>query len=339
MPSLFPSSVRKGIRASLALTAAALVALTGSDTHAKKSHAKDYNKRATQLTVSVDLIATPEAPAEATGTAEIRLREKRSCEKTKLKVDVNALPAGTYSVDVVATGSELPVHIETFAVEEAPVAPAKYAKSKKYGRSARRACKSEAELEITLPSTLDARTIETITVSSVPADNTTTATVLLTGDVTSPAYLRFFSQVCVTAPPASALTASSSPASYRNGGKPQYKNYKKDDDDDCDEDEDEDEDEDGDGRCKTRKIQGRALVANTVENGVETKRFFHFIASGAPASASLNIVVNGETVGQVTSTKKGCVKFCELPETVDLTTIDLVIITDANGVALMQADF
>lgn len=322
MTALHTSSLRKGLQAALALTAAALVAWTGSDASANMPNIK----RQADVSITFDLLATPEAPVDATGLAEIELKETRYSEKAELKVDVNGLAAGTYAVDATLTGSTTPVHLGDITVAAAP-APAPETTT-----TATSEVETEAELELVLPSTVNARAITTITVSTVPADSTAPV-VLLSGEAeAATSYLNFFANVRVTAPPASALTQPPSATDdttteVENGkgkgkGKGKDKNKSK-----------------GPKEPKAKKVHGHALAKAVITNSVTKKRFFQFIGFGAPASTTLNIVVNGETVGTVTSTKQGHVKFRSLPEDVDFGALDLVTITDANGVPVMQADF
>jgi hypothetical protein len=328
MTALYPSSLRKGFHASLALTAAALVALTGSDASAKMPNIK----RQADVSISFDLLATPEAPVGATGLAEIELEETRYSEKAELKVDVDGLAAGTYAVDAILNDSTTTVHIGNITVAETP-APAPGTTTTETGDDTPEAPEvedeTEAELELTLPSSVDARAIATITVSTVPVDNTTAPVVLLTGEAeAATSYLNFFANVRVTAPPASALTQTPSPTEdttteVESGkGKGKGKSKSK-----------------GPKAPKVKKVHGHALAKAVITNSVAKKRFFQFIGFGAPGSTTLNIVENGETVGTVTSTKQGHVKFRSLPEDIDFGALDLVTITDANGVPVMQADF
>jgi len=327
MIALHPSSLRKGLQASLALTAAALVALTGSVASAKMPNIR----RAADVSITFDLLATPEAPVGASGLAEIELKETRSSEKAELKVAVDGLAAGTYAVDAILNGSTTPVHLGDITVA-APPAPAPDATTTETGDDTPEVeDETEAELELVLPSTVDARAIATITVSTVPADSTTAPVAVLTGDAeAATSYLNFFANVRVTAPPASSLTETPSATddttteveSGKGNGKGKGKSKSK-----------------GPKAPKVKKVHGHALAMARINNGVTKKRFFQFIGFGAPASTTLNIVVNGDTVGTVTSTKQGRVKFRSLPEDIDFGALDLVTITDADGVPVMQADF
>lgn len=339
MTKLYPSSLRKGLRASLAVTAAALVALTGSDASAKMPNIK----RQADVTISFDLLPTPDAPVGAIGFAEIQLEETRKSEKAELKVGVDGLAAGTYAVEAILNDATTAVLLGNITVAAVPApAPETTDDTTTTDPSTTEPVddtpeapevedETEAELELILPSTLDARAIATITVSTVPADSTTTPVVVLSGDAESAtSYLRFFANVRVTAPPASALTETPSPTDDtvtevedgKGKGKGKNKNKNK-----------------GPKGPKVKKVHGHALAMAKINNGVTKKRFFQFIGFGAPASTTLNIVVNGETVGTVTSSKQGRVKFRDLPADIDFGALDLVTITDANGVPVMQADF
>jgi hypothetical protein len=173
------------------------------------------------------------------------------------------------------------------------------------------------------------RSIVSLDVISVDA-TTGAETVVLTGlaeEETS--QLKFFANVRVTAPPASSVTQPTDPTAEpvtgngKGNGKGKAKKPKK---------------VKGPKGPKVKKVHGHALAKSTIVDGVKKKHQFLFVAHGGPASATLNVVVDGLPVATVNSTKNGKVMFKSLPG-VDLEAIDLLTITDATGVAVMQADF
>ena len=93
------------------------------------------------------------------------------------------------------------------------------------------------------------------------------------------------------------------------------------------------------GGPKPKRVHGHALAKSFIDDDVETKRQFLWVAKGAAGGSELTINVNGLAVATVTSTADGKVMFAELPETVVLREIDTVTITDAVGAVVMQAQF
>jgi hypothetical protein len=88
-----------------------------------------------------------------------------------------------------------------------------------------------------------------------------------------------------------------------------------------------------------KRVHGHALAQSTIEDGVELKRHFLWVAFGAPASTELTINVDGVAVGTVTSTKQGKVMFHSLDASVDLSTMKLITLTDATAAVIMEAQF
>ncbi|MHA3772307.1 hypothetical protein ACXR0O_12305 [Verrucomicrobiota bacterium sgz303538] len=354
MTSLIPRYIRKRFQVSLAVAATALAALIDPDASARSS---ECQKRSEE-TIPVVFTATASAPEGATASGEIKLKERRDTAKAELALEVTGLADGTYSVDVTLADSTT-VNLGDFTVQTTRCqhrSGTRTRVSERRGDDDDEDDQGEDEdedndddddgdhhdgdhhghhdrdhedegFELEIPSTVDAHSITTVTVSSVTTDDTTvppttTSTVLFTGDVSeTPSALRFVANARVTAPTTSAMTTT-----------PHYS-------DDFGGRDSSDRKSKGGKTAKVQKVKGRAVAVASVRKGVEKKRSFQFVASGAPANSTLNIVVNGQTVGTVTSTKQGNVKFRSLPNTIDFRTLDNVTITDANGVAVMQANF
>ena len=87
------------------------------------------------------------------------------------------------------------------------------------------------------------------------------------------------------------------------------------------------------------RVHGHALLISTTEAGVETKRKVLFIGFGAAGDATLTINVNGVAAGTVQSTKQGRVKFMALDEAIQLSSIELITLTDETNTIVMQAQF
>ena len=90
---------------------------------------------------------------------------------------------------------------------------------------------------------------------------------------------------------------------------------------------------------KPKRVRGHVVSMSRVSNDVETKRFFHWVAFGAPADTELSIVVDEVAVGSVTSTSKGKVAFSGLPSEIVLPEVKNVRLIDATGVVVMEANF
>ena len=323
MTLILPLSLRKGLQISAALTAAALIGLTPSGAFAKMPNIK----RQSNLTVSFDLQDPVDPASLASGVAKIELEEERKSSTAELEVEVEGLQPGTYSVDATLADATT-INLGDIVVTAVAVTPPPTGTVDDSGEVVEVEVESEGTLAVTLGSSLDVLAIESISVSTIPAD-ATAPVVVLTGDaVVEATNLNFFANVRVTAPPASALTNTPSPTddaeteveSGKGKGKGKVKAPK---------------------APKAKKIHGHALAQAKIADGVTKKIFFQFIGFGAPGSTTLNVVVNGETAGTVTSSKQGKVKFREgdLDTEIDFATLDLVTITTEDGTPVMQADF
>jgi hypothetical protein len=84
---------------------------------------------------------------------------------------------------------------------------------------------------------------------------------------------------------------------------------------------------------------GHVVVHSRSVDGVESRRYFLWVAFGAAPNTVLTINVDGTAVGSVTSTAFGKVVFFGLDPSVDLTTMKLITLTDTTGAVVMQAHF
>lgn len=326
----------------VALSGLLLLGLTASQATAKMPNIKRTSDTTISFVLAPPVVAPPvveeppvidpatgeEVPAEepvtstAAGTAKIELEEQHRSASASFEIEVSGLVPGTYSAVATLEGStvEAPLEVKladvivssaTVPVEGQPVA-----------------ADGTGSAAVALVG-VNPRSIVSLDVISVDA-TTGAETVVLTGlaeEETS--QLKFFANVRVTAPPASSVTQPTDPTAEpvtgngKGNGKGKAKKPKK---------------VKGPKGPKVKKIHGHALAKSTIVDGVQKKHQFLFVAHGGPASATLNVVVDGLPVATVNSTKNGKVMFKSLPG-VDLEAIDLLTITDATGVAVMQADF
>ncbi len=95
----------------LALVTGSLLAFSSPTALAANSTIKIKEK----VTVSFDLLPTADAPADAEGSAEIKVEAKNDKVKGKLKLSVTGLADGDYSVDATLE-DESTVHIADLSV-------------------------------------------------------------------------------------------------------------------------------------------------------------------------------------------------------------------------------
>ena len=297
--------------AALALAATAFTGLSFSSAEAKMPNIK----RTSEAVISFDLAPPVEdVGSTADGTAEIVISEGKKSSSSDLEVNVTGLLEGTYTVVATLEQLDPAVPAETLPLGTFTVGPAVPPPADGEAEV------DESEFELDLEGIdLDPRSITSITISK--AIDATTSDVVLVGTAsTETSALKFFAKVRVTAPPASALTTTPDPTEEPGKGKGKG------------------------GPSKTKKVHGHALAMSTIVEGVEKKRFFLFVAHGAPANAVLNLVIDGVTIPDftVTATKSGKVMFKSLSTDIDLEAIDLLTLTTetAEGaVPVMQADF
>jgi hypothetical protein len=86
-------------------------------------------------------------------------------------------------------------------------------------------------------------------------------------------------------------------------------------------------------------VSGHAVAHSKSVDGVESQRYFLWVAFGAAPNTVLTINVDGTEVGSVTSTGFGKVVFFGLDPSVDLTTMKLITLTDSTNTIVMQAQF
>jgi len=105
-----------------------------------------------RLLVAVDLFPTAAGTVESTGEVQIKVKQKDAVQKAKLELSVDGLPAGTYTLSATPTGGTSQ-EIVTFAFDGTVIAGAE-------------TDEDESTLELTFPSELDARAIESVAVSN-----------------------------------------------------------------------------------------------------------------------------------------------------------------------------
>jgi len=269
-------------------------------------------KTKARLTLAVELQATPEAPEGVAGSAVISIKQKNARQDAQLRLDVDGLPAGTYSVD----GSNAEGESINLAVVQV-------AATKGKGKG--------SEIKLVVPDEVDARSLTSLSVSD------STSTVLLTGEATtSTRLLRYFANVRVTAPMAveeeeivtpdtevTETTESTETSESTETTDPVQ----------------ETETEEEVPAIEPAKVHGHVLIHSTIAQDKVKKSKFLFVGHGAPVSATLTINVDGAAVGTVVSTAEGKVKFTTLPAELSLPAIRVISITDALGAAVMQAQF
>lgn len=124
------------------------------------------SKLRSRLTIQVDLFPTPEGTAGSAGEMEIKVKQKDAIQDAKLGLSVEGIPAGAYSLDATLDNGT-PVHLGEFETEGAATPAAGDDDGEEDG---------DNELEMKLPSTIDARAIASVTVSNAAG------TVVLEGD-------------------------------------------------------------------------------------------------------------------------------------------------------------
>ena len=84
-------------------------------------------------------------------------------------------------------------------------------------------------------------------------------------------------------------------------------------------------------------VTGQATLTIQTKNGKPSGKFL-LVASGAPASQKLALVVNGATVGRARSDKQGNIVIKKLPKA-DLTTVTSVVVKTADGTVVLSVTF
>jgi hypothetical protein len=225
------------------------------------------------------------------------VKQKNAVQTAKLKLDAEGLPAGTYTVDgtdaagSVARLAEFTIAASTEPAEgtEPTTVPADDTE--------------ENEVDVTIPSTVDARAIVSISVTDA------NGTVVLTGaegEVVK-AHVRYFANVAVTAPVATEPVAAT----------------------------------EGQRTKRVRgHVVVQSVVRTEDGETIEKKRFLLWVGFGAPGSTELTISVDGVEAGTVTSTKQGKVKFKGLAAGIVLADVqNISLINPATGLVVMEANF
>ena len=90
---------------------------------------------------------------------------------------------------------------------------------------------------------------------------------------------------------------------------------------------------------KGKPVHGHAVSHSVTDNNWERRRYFLWVAFGAPRDTELTVNVDGVVAGTISSTSQGKVTFEGLPDTLLLPTIQKIEITDPAGSVVMQALF
>ena len=88
-----------------------------------------------------------------------------------------------------------------------------------------------------------------------------------------------------------------------------------------------------------RKLHGHVLIRAAIVEGAELRRKFLLVGHGLPPETTLTINLDGIAVGEVTTTKRGKAMLKSLDGDFRLAGTHHLILTDADGNSVAEADF
>jgi hypothetical protein len=93
------------------------------------------------------------------------------------------------------------------------------------------------------------------------------------------------------------------------------------------------------GSPSAAKVHGHVLVQAAIVENAELRRKFLLVGHGLPSEATLTVNLDGDAVGEVTTTKRGKAMLKSLEGDFRLAGTHLLTLTDADGNVVAEADF